>query len=201
MKLMETLTRQGRLGIACPDIRPEGGDSPRAQLSELFQDPVLAKGNSYEILEGISTAVDHLRRKAEAHGSPLDMFQAEVYLCEFGQALKHNQYPGRALDSEAEHYYKATGWFGEWQGFWRIRAEMFPHWALGEQNGWNGRRKELGSCIPEHKYVWSDLLYDYSNTEDIAKPKRLDNTTQNGVQPVCECRYSEEISRGKVTRT
>jgi len=201
MKLMETFTRQERFNIACPDIRPIGGDSPRQQLADLFDNPILAKGNSEEILIGVETAVAHLRRKTDANGVPLTMFETEVYLCEFAQALKHNQYPGRALDSEIGHYYKAAQWFGKWDGFWRIRSEMFPSWALGENHGWENRRVELGACIPDHNYVWSDSIYDYSNTTNLAAPQRLAQPAQNGLQPICECRYSEDFNGGKVTRS
>jgi hypothetical protein len=200
MKLMETLTRQGNIDIICPDIRPVGGDSPRQQLAELFESPALAEGNSADVLLGIGTAVDHLRHKAEAHGGPLTMFETEVYLCEFSQALKRNQYPGRALDSEVGHYYKGAEWFGEWPGFWRIRSEMFPNWALGELHGWDGRRVELGACIPDHNYAWSDYIYDYSKTFDISSPHRLEQSPTNGLQPLCECRYAQDINGNKISR-
>ena len=199
MKLLETYERQKNVNISCPDIRPVGGDHPRKVLSDLFLDESLAKGNDEETLANIDAAVAFLRYRIEREGVPLTMFQAEVYLCEFGQALEKNQYPGRALDSEYGHYVKATEWFGDWEGFWRIRSEMFPDWALGEKQGWEGRRKELGACLPDHQYIWSDSLYDYKKTKTLKEPIRLE-TLHDGAKPVCECRYAERNNGSKVHR-
>ena len=168
LKLLETFERTG-WEIAIPDIRPVGGDSPRKMLATLY-DPDLATGNDAETLDKIAACVDHLRAEGEARGVSLSMFNTEVYLCEFLQAMKKNQYPGRALDSELGHYRKVSDDFGEWPEFFELRERMFPEWALGEKQGWTGRRKELGECLPIHGYMWSDRLYDYKATEEPARP-------------------------------
>jgi hypothetical protein len=177
---------------APPDIRPVGGDSPREQLSELYNMPELKKGNTPRDLANVADRVGHLKWTGKNRGIDITMFQAEVYLCEFKQATKYNQYPGRALDSEFGHYEKTASYFGEWPDFFRLRNEMFPSWALGEQNGWMERRTELGECMPDHNYVWSDSLYDYHKTKQagLAIPVQRNGDLPDGEKPVCECRYA-----------
>jgi len=193
MKLLETFTRQAYVPLSLPDIRPIGGDSPREQLSELYSDPSLQRGNTDRQLAAVAEKVGHLRWSGRNQGIDITMFQAEVYLCEFKQATKYNQYPGRALDSEFGHYTKTAEYFGEWPDFFRIRKELYPSWALGEANGWNQRRDELGGCIPDHGYVWSDAIYDYERTaiSGLANPVQRDGPLPDGPKPVCECRYAE----------
>jgi hypothetical protein len=192
MKLMETFTRQAYIPLSLPDIRPVNGDSPRDMLAELYDLPELRRGNSPRDLADVADRVGHLRWTGRKQGIDITMFQTEVYLCEFKQATKYNQYPGRALDSEFGHYTKAAAHFGEWPDFFRIRKELFPAWALGEANGWNKRRDELGSCIPDHGYAWSDSIYDYQKTakEGLNAPVQRNGSLPNGRQPVCECRYA-----------
>jgi hypothetical protein len=194
MKIMETYTRQQYVELSLPDIRPVGGDSPRDQLAELYDTPSLRRGNTKRDLADVAERVEHLRWQGRRQrGVDITMFQAEVYLCEFKQATKHNQYPGRALDSEFGHYTKTADHFGEWPDFFRIRREMFPEWALGECNGWQKRRDELGDCIPDHRYVWSDLKYDYHQTtkQGLSQPVPRNEPVPDGGKPICQCRYSE----------
>jgi hypothetical protein len=68
-------------------------------------------------------------------------------------------------------------WDGEMAGvlleILRSRSNLFPDWALGEKQGWDGRREELGPLPVEHGYMWTDSLYDYHKTlaaGDWAKP-------------------------------
>ena len=192
MKLLETFTRQEYIPLSLPDIRPIGGDSPREQLAELYNTPRLKKGNTDRDIADVADRAGHLRWVGKKQGIDITMFQTEVYLCEFKQATKYNQYPGRALDSEFGHYEKTAAYFGEWPDFFRIRSEMFPEWALGEKNGWMERRTELGECIPDHNYVWSDSIYDYHKTAEagLSRPVQRHGTLPDGKQPVCECRYS-----------
>ena len=174
LKLLECYQRTG-WDLALPDIRPVGGDSPRLVLSWLYEQPELAKGNDSYKLACIAALVDDLRQRAESWDVPLSMFNTEVYLCEFGQSLKRNQYPGRALDSEMGHATKVADYWGNQPEFWATRLEMFPRWALGEVNNWEGRRKELGSCMPDHGYTWSDRIYDYDATTDLSQPVKKES--------------------------
>jgi hypothetical protein len=193
MKLLETYTRQAYVDLSLPDIRPIGGDSPRDQLAELYEMPSLRRGNLPRDLGDVAERVEHLRWQGRTQRNiEITMFQTEVYLCEFKQATKRNQYPGRALDSEFGHYTKTAGHFGEWPDFFRIRREMFPSWALGELNGWQKRRDELGGCIPDHQYVWSDAKYDYLKTTErgLGQPVSRDEPLPDEPQPICQCRYS-----------
>ena len=173
LKLLEVFERS-KWKVALSDIRPIGGDSPRQMLARLYNDPDLESGNDELTLQKIQACVQHLRQEGIEKGIYLTMFNAEVYLCEFGQALKKNQYAGRGLDSEMGHWDKIAALWEEdnFNEFWEVRKKMFPRWALGELNNWQGRRKELGECLTKHGYTWSDKLYEYNFGMDLSKPKQ-----------------------------
>jgi hypothetical protein len=59
--------------------------------------------------------------------------------------------------------------------FYDVRKAKFPHEALGELWGWYEVRKDLGAVLYDHGYMWSDLLYSYMDTEDLAHPVRWED--------------------------
>ena len=170
LKLCESMIRADIVKMEMPDIRPIGGDSPRTMLHALFPDAPIT-GNGTDSIRRVNYWVQALRNRARKDfGFEFSMYTAEVYLCEFLQCMKRNQYPGRALDSEMTHAMAAEAYWGPWPAFWEMRKELFPHWALGELNGWQGRRKELGDCLLVSRYMWSDARYDYKAMTDVSEP-------------------------------
>ncbi len=103
----------------------------------------------------------------------VDWYTMEVVLCEYKQAWDGGQYPGRAHDSELGHISKVEA---QWPDVpfrsLEIRSNMFPHLALGELNGWEGRRDGLGGCPSQHGYMWTDTLYEWTPEMDLSDPEK-----------------------------
>jgi len=88
-------------------------------------------------------------------------------LCEFRQASERHQYPGRAHDSELDHLRTVQALNPEVEfRTLEARKELFPHWALGELQGWEGRRP-LGHVMNEYGFLWSDNIYDFKKTAEL----------------------------------
>jgi len=175
-KLYEVLRRVGLFHHPFPDIRPRGGDSPRQALAWLRPEEVeiLCGGNRPDTLVRVNEiAQEEKNRLRDQDGIDLDWFESEVLLCEYKQAYDGGQYPGRAHDSELGRARKIEAAFPEVHlKLWEARRTLFPHHCLGEiGNRWDGRRG-LGSVILEYDYTWSDLVYDYAATTDLANPVR-----------------------------
>lgn len=170
LKLLELL---GRLGapLAMPDLRIAGGWSPRAAMALILPEQADWLNGTDRVAEAES-AGEWIRDKvSKAIDHPLTRFEAQVLLCDYKQSyLGKRQYPGRSQDSEMEYAAALEPHWRETQ-MWRFRAEIFPHWALGELNGWHGVRKPLGSCLAEFGYTWSDERYDWlASADDLSTP-------------------------------
>ncbi len=177
---MKTYEALRRVGFELPpfvDIQPDGAWSPRLALSWLRPEwENTLNGNFNAENNAISQEV-----AAEVRGalSPyLNWFDFEVMLCDYKQAYDGHQYPGRAHDSELGHGRRVQSAFPEIPlRLWDARSTLFPHVALGEKPDgfklrWDGRRKELGKVLTAYGYTWTDLLYDYTRTVDLAAPFR-----------------------------
>jgi hypothetical protein len=118
---------------------------------------------------------NRLSNELRAYRSDMSWFTVEVLLCNYRQAVNGHQYPGRAHDSEMGHgrlveeYCRDSVQLETGLKLWEERKK-FPREHLGELSGWFGRRLELGQVMNEHNYVWSDLIYDYNATVDVADP-------------------------------
>ena len=175
IKTYEALHRVDVVTPPFPDIRPHGGWSPREMLARLHPDVARAlNGGNTAALCRIANerAVISRNDLAEALSSEVDWYTMEVVLCEYKQAWDGGQYPGRAHDSELGHITKIEpNWPDVPFRSLEIRANMFPHFALGELNGWEGRREGLGGCPSIHGYMWTDTLYEWSPEMDLSEPK------------------------------
>ena len=174
IKTYEALHRVGVVSPAFPDIRPHGGWSPREMLAKLHPDvkDALNGGNSAALCQLANERAVISRRDLEAALSePVDWYTMEVVLCEYKQAWDGGQYPGRAHDSELGHISKVQpSWPDVPFRALEVRSAMFPHLALGELNGWGGRRDGLGGCPSQHGYMWTDTLYDWNATTNLKEP-------------------------------
>jgi hypothetical protein len=172
-KFLESAIRYCDLPAKLPDIRPKGGWSPRSMLAILYPDykEVLLGDDSPKNLKKVNAIAKDSLSILKEEIPEMDFFKMEVFLCDYKQCyFGRRQYPGRSQDSEIEYMHKL-------QNFWdfdfqmvKARAEIFPHWALGELNGWSKVRNELGTVLHDHGYMWSDSLYDYKNTIDLSAP-------------------------------
>ena len=170
MKLYETLRRTcGLPKYEFTDIRPAGGWSPRLALSWLYpDDAVELNGNDSAFnLTMAQWDAELLRYELKMGGIDLDWFNLEVMLCDYKQAYDGRQYPGRAHDSELGHLRKVQAAFPNTVfRTLNTRSLLFPSWALGEVQGWEGRRDECSAVLGEHGYTWSDAIYDYVRTRE-----------------------------------
>jgi len=173
IKVLETLQQGGVVDAPAYDIRPDGGWSPRATLALLFPDheAALNGSNSPDDLAVARAATDATIVDLQAHtGRPVSYFETEVLLCNYKQAVER-KYPGRPQDTDLGYYHKVKEY---WRAvpfpFLRYRHALFPAAVLGERQGWTGPREELGETFQKFQYFWSDLLFDYAMTQDLAFP-------------------------------
>jgi len=172
-KLLEFYRAFCDMPIRLPDIRPRGGWSPRSMLSILYPDwkDVLLGDDSNDNLANVNAiSEDALDVLADA-GLDVDMFVLQVILCDYKQCyFSRRQFPGRSQDSELMYHSKIAEYWDYDSDFFGVRSRKFPHQVLGELNGWDSVRKELGAVLRDHGYMWSDLLYNYMATTDLAHP-------------------------------
>lgn len=182
IRFLEYLRRYaGRQALMMPDLRPADAPYPRQSLSLMYpqHEGALRGNNSSENLKVTNQiAADCLRRLSEEHGVVLDYYTLQSLLCEYKQSvLGRRQYPGRSVDSEMVYWDKVyrTANFEALAGgsqMWVVREAAFPHYVLGERQGWAGARDPLGKVLTDHGYTWSDRQFDYMATTDLARPVR-----------------------------
>lgn len=172
IKLIELLRRGCGLKVVTPDIRPKGAWSPRETLDSLFPDRGLAqRSDAPDILREVNTGCAEAIARLRDYDVVIDLFQLQVLLCEYRESWESKrQYPGRSLDSELGYAMRAEKEWSYVSDIWAARTTLFPWQHLGEARGWVGPRKDVASVLANHKFTWSDLLYNYVTTEDVAKP-------------------------------
>lgn len=174
-KIFEFYKRYLNVPLDMPDIRPDGGWSPRLMLAILRPEhaALLLGEDSPEAFAGINAVAEETRQQmCKAYDLKMDTYIFEVMLCDYRQCyFGKRQYPGRSQDSELEYAHSISSYWGNKPTqIWDSRAEIFPHEVLGEHSGWNHVRKELGAVLRDYRYMWTDLKYDYIRTEDLARP-------------------------------
>lgn len=184
IKLLEGLRRFAGAPVVLSDLRARGGSSPREALALLYPthaDALLGDDRREHLDRADMCGAWAREELAEQRGLSVTWYELQSTLCEWKQSvIGRSQYPGRAQDSELAHYGRVAGaWNGRLAGplieILHARARLFPEWALGERNGWDGRRDELGPLLDTYGYTWSDSLYDYQATlqsGDWANPVR-----------------------------
>jgi len=103
-------------------------------------------------------------------GIDVDYYTMQSLLCEYKQsALAGKQYPGKSIDTFLAYFKKVYDYWGKDEAaeseLWAVRKAIFPEWSLGEVQGWDWTREELGKTLPDYGYTWSDILYDYVATK------------------------------------
>lgn len=177
MKFLQALDRIGIEGCVQPDLRLKDGKSSRQTLEMLAIPPMPRAAWTVEgpaHLASLEAAAEQIRRDLPMSISP---YELQVVLCEFKQAyVGKRQYPGRSIDSEAKYYWKIEVYWGDIDStMWAARRELFPAVSLGETEGWEGPREELGALPAQYGYMWSDLEFSYRATAvlgDWAHPVR-----------------------------
>jgi len=182
MKLYETLLMAGILKHHWLDIRPHGGPTPREALAWLRPElRGLHKKNDPATIQLTNwVALEEKEWLREERDLDLNWFSFEVLLCEYRQNItSQSQYPGRSHDSELGRAIALQAKLPDLKlRMWDDRKELFPTRPLGEVGGrWTGRREGVGKIATTLNYTWSDMLFDYTRTEDLASPVRWDDAT------------------------
>ena len=175
MKLLEGLWQAGVTHATQTDIRPRDAKNTRRSLGLLFPQHA-------EIVDSPrndAAALDLANRLASAAARevdhPLTWYQVETLLCNFRQTISGSYYPGKAYDSDLVHHRRVTTYFGTIPGFdfFERRIRLFPAACLAEVAGsWTDRRVELKGTWRRFGYIWSDVIYDWGATTDLAHPVR-----------------------------
>ncbi len=172
-KLLDFYEQYCDVPIRMGDIRPVGGWSPRLTLALLFPQAHLdARSNSPGNIADADLWALIGQERLRDEGLELDWFRYEVMLCEYRQSVeRERQYPGRSIDSElkylqaVEHYWDAYAGSIDWSyrsDIWQVRQNIHPVECLGEYNGWDGPRDDLGGFLNASERTWSDQLWDYN---------------------------------------
>ena len=178
IRWLEVMRRAFDTGWVMPDVRSDGGEHPRKALALMYPGDAIALlgGNSKREVHIADQAADRCLLDLRVEfGLTLDYYDLQSLLCEYKQSvIGKKQYPGKSIDTEMDYFRRVYGYWGEAKAgesaFYRVRAECFPDWSRGELSGWSGVRKELGAALVEHELTWSDSVYDYSATTDMAYP-------------------------------
>lgn len=164
-KLVECWQRIGLIHATLTDIRARGGWSPRKTLAMLYPEHVMDEHDdsppAVALAENLAAQLQD--RMLREHNLRISMFDLEVMLCEYKESIGTlRQYPGRSLDSELTYERAVAPYWGTHHTeHLRVRRKLHPSWALGELNGWDGVRKELGTVLALYGYTWTDSLYNY----------------------------------------
>lgn len=176
LKLLDYLRLVGLNVPPAYDLRPVDGWSPRQTLAMLLPEyeAIAEKKNHGHLLQMTEEAGDVAQRRlADEFGVEISRFELQVMLCEYKQASKGKQHPGRAADTEMRLAYRVQEEWPELQSdIWRARQAILKPWALGELNGWRTNRNDLKTVLLKHGYTWSDSLYDFAATTDFSNPVR-----------------------------
>jgi hypothetical protein len=188
-KLIEFLARYVGTPVKMFDVRAPGGFSPRLTLAMLMPEAAEAidpynNGRAACRASELAAAVIKERLLID-RGLDVDWYRLEVFLCDFRQSYEgERQYPGRSNDSELDYLAAIDPYWRAQRGtpptrIFDAREALHAPRCRGELAGWTGVRKELGTVLARHAYTWSDLLYDYVGTTDLAHPKGRDDAAEN----------------------
>jgi hypothetical protein len=180
IRWLEVMRRVYDLPIPMPDLRPRDGDHPRKALALMYPEYMeeLMGGNDDQTIEIVNDVVEFCREDLlDVYDLDVDYYTMQSLLCEYKQsALGMRQYPGKSVDTTLKYFKEVYDYWGQEEAekteIWNIRASVFPEFVLGEKSGWDGVRAELGEVLRKYNYTWSDYLYDYAKTTDLANPVR-----------------------------
>jgi hypothetical protein len=130
-----------------PDMRAKGSWSPRKALFMLWPDVTLlgVREDESKIALQIVDDTAHTTRQvlSEKNIIEVNMFQLQVLLCEYKEALAGGFYPGGTHDEELAYIEMVEPRFATlMDDVLEARRNIFPHHLLGELGGWKGLRQD-----------------------------------------------------------
>ncbi len=169
LKLLELYSKYFGFRTSAPDLRPKDAWSPRRTLA-------LLSPHGQDITDGsvdfVNEAAADVKHRLLELGVGISWYDFQVLLCEYRESWQVGRfYPGRSHDEQLEGYVKIRDHWPDhtWQMF-PLRKKLFKPEVLGELNGWDGVRKELGKALPLYGFLWNDLRYKYHETKDLSEP-------------------------------
>ena len=175
LRLLESYARYCDVPLLTPDVRPQGGHSPRETLAQIYPslaDRIRPHDDSRDAVTVSNlVTVDLVKRLADDR-LPVDTYRIGSLLCEYHQQMEGRQYPGRANESEIKYIRAIEPYWGSRMNtsIWQARRDLHAPEFLGELQGWEGVRPEPERTYVDHGYVWSDALYSYTDTIDFSNP-------------------------------
>ena len=178
IRWLEVVRRLYNLDMEMPDLRARDGDHPRKAMALIYPEyeSELMGGNTGKDIAVTDTlAFELLETLQHTFKTKTDYYTIQSLLCEYKQScLGKRQYPGKSVDTALVYWNKIYEYWGDENKadsiMPNVRRVIFPKETLGELQGWNGVRKELGTVLVNYGYTWSDYVYDYIATEDLSDP-------------------------------
>jgi hypothetical protein len=170
LKYVEALARYAEGKFHQTDIRARGGESPREGLALLFPASATWLTSTGHIENVVALATALRGDVAERLQQDVDFFTTQVVLCEYKKVWQGKQYPGRTHDTELKYWRAAQMYWGHDSDMLRARGALFHPVSLGEEQGWWSARESLETTLPLYRYMWSDLVHDYSTTTNVSEP-------------------------------
>ena len=181
IKLAGIMHRVGLTDVQQYDIRARGAKNGRQSLAYLYPEAAEWLGNYKDNSKGTLDQVDGFanevfkRLTSQERFKNITWFELEAMLCEYNQAVKGHRYPGKTSDADLTQLNKVIAHFGPSEEFVRVvykaRGKTHPKYALGEEHGWDGKRKEMLATYRDLGYMWSDAIYLYNRTQDLNDPQ------------------------------
>lgn len=149
IKYLEMLRLVADTGFEMPDMRAQGGWSPRRTLGMLWPEEAILsqKGNqSIAAIGATELALLKTQTLLREAGVTVSKFQLQVLLCEYREALNAGYYPGASHDEEMTFINIVEEHFGfeMVRPIYEARKRLFPVQVLGEHGNppWSGVRPE-----------------------------------------------------------
>lgn len=146
IKFLEILRRMDLTDFEMPDLRAKDAWSPRRTLAMLYPEVEvlgIREAQSVEDLHRVDLAALAARTELQARGIGVNLFQLQVLLCEYREALNAGYYPGASHDEELDYIaFVAKRWPEHMHIITDARSRVFPKAFLGEAMGWDGIRRD-----------------------------------------------------------
>lgn len=151
----ETLARCMNHNLDAPEIFYPEAESPRLGMQYALN--YFPQRINYDYL---NKSTEQVLSMLKRYCPEADHMYFESCLCAYKGLWKRRRYIGYYIDRSQEEIIAMEKNTGEdFSRLWQAREEVFPHYMLGELNGWQGRRKHLYNVFANTgKLVNLDLI-------------------------------------------
>jgi hypothetical protein len=147
IKVLELMHRTVRPDMPSIDIRAAHAWSPRAAMALLYPKQAWwigdRKRNDADTVADVEKYATRIYDDLHEHDIDVSYFELQGLLCNYKEMLYGRFYPGAGHDEDIEYMREYARDFDP-TSWWKTRKRIFRHKDLGEINGWNGLRPEVG---------------------------------------------------------